>query len=104
MCIWEIRRRRFASGNSRLDDVVHRDSERRSQPIRRESVPSDYAITTQPLLLNAIETPRSPAAERYGGNAMNDVINLIDRKVVKMASEGRLPGAIEVRFGIGDDQ
>lgn len=40
------------------------------------SVSPDHAITTDPLLLDAIEVQRGPAAVRYGGNALNGAINL----------------------------
>ena len=66
------------------------------------SVSPDHAITTDPLLLDGIEVLRGPAAARYGGNAMNGAINLIDSKVPKTLPEGGLSGATEVRFGTGD--
>ncbi|WP_303758811.1 TonB-dependent receptor domain-containing protein [Sphingobium yanoikuyae] len=68
------------------------------------SVSPDHAITTDPLLLDAIEIQRGPAAVRYGGNATNGAINLIDSKVPKAVPEGGLTGATEVRYGTGDEE
>ena len=68
------------------------------------SVSPDHAITTDPLLLDAIEIQRGPAAVRYGGNAVNGAINLIDSKVPKAMPVGGLTGATEVRFGTGDQE
>ena len=68
------------------------------------SVSPDHAITTDPLLLDGIEVLRGPAAARYGGNAMNGAINLLDSKVPKILPEGGLSGATEVRFGTGDEE
>jgi len=68
------------------------------------SVSPDHAITTDPLLLDAIEILRGPAATRYGGNALNGAINLIDSKVPKALPEGNLTGAMEVRYGSGDEE
>lgn len=68
------------------------------------SVSPDHAITTDPLLLDAIEVLRGPSATRYGGNAMNGAINLIDNKVPKALPEGGLSGATEVRLGTGDEE
>lgn len=68
------------------------------------SVSPDHAITTEPLLLDGVEVLRGPAAARYGGNAMNGAINLIDSKVPKALPEGGLSGATEVRFGAGDEE
>lgn len=68
------------------------------------SISPDHAITTDPLLLDAIEIQRGPAAIRYGGNATNGAINLIDSKVPKAVPTGGLAGATEVRFGTGDDE
>lgn len=68
------------------------------------SVSPDHAITTDPLLLDAIEIQRGPAATRYGGNATNGAINLIDSKVPKAIPEGGLTGATEVRYGTGDEE
>ncbi|WP_033075671.1 TonB-dependent receptor domain-containing protein [Sphingopyxis sp. MWB1] len=65
------------------------------------SVSPDHAITTDPLLLDAIEIQRGPAAVRYGGNAVNGVVNLIDSKVPKVIPEGGLSGAAEARYGTG---
>lgn len=66
------------------------------------SVSPDHAITTDPLLLDAIEILRGPAAARYGGNAMNGAINLIDSRVPKALPEGGSTGAAEMRLGTGD--
>lgn len=68
------------------------------------SVSPDHAITTDPLLLDAIEIQRGPAAIRYGGNATNGAINLIDSKVPKVVPLGVLSGATEVRYGSGDEE
>lgn len=53
-------------------------------------------------MLDGIEIQRGPAAVRYGGNALNGAINLIDSKVPKSIPEGGLTGATEVRYGTGD--
>ncbi len=68
------------------------------------SVSPDHAITTDPLLLDAIEVQRGPAAVRYGGNALNGAINLIDSKVPRAVPDGNLTGAAEVRYGTGDEE
>ena len=68
------------------------------------SVSPDHAIVTDPLLLDAIEVQRGPAAIRYGGSAMNGAINLIDSKVPKALPEGGITGAAEARYGTGDDE
>lgn len=66
------------------------------------SVSPDHAVTTDPLLLDAIEIIRGPAAIRYGGNAVNGAINLVDSKVPTRIPEGGVSGATEVRYGSGD--
>lgn len=68
------------------------------------SVSPDHAITTDPLLLDAIEIQRGPAATRYGGNASHGAINLIDSKVPKTVPITGLTGATEVRYGTGDEE
>lgn len=68
------------------------------------SVAPDHAITTDPLLLDAIEILRGPAATRYGGNALNGAINLIDSKIPKVLPEEGLSGAAELRLGTGDKE
>lgn len=68
------------------------------------SISPDHAITTDPLLLDAIEIQRGPAAIRYGGNATNGAINLIDSKVPKAVPEAGITGATEVRLGTGDEE
>jgi iron complex outermembrane receptor protein len=68
------------------------------------SISPDHAITTDPLLLDAIEVQRGPAAVRYGGNAVNGAINLIDSKVPKTIPDGQLIGTTEVRYGAGDQE
>lgn len=68
------------------------------------SVSPDHAITTDPLLLDAIEVQRGPAAVRYGGNATNGAVNLIDGKVPRAIPDGGFTGATEVRFGTGDEE
>lgn len=68
------------------------------------SLSPDHAITTDPLLLDEIEILRGPAATRYGGNAVNGAINLIDSKVPKAVPEGGITGAAEARYGTGDDE
>ena len=67
------------------------------------SISPDHAISTDPLLLDAIEIQRGPAV-RYGGSATNGVINLIDSKVPKTVPSGGISGATEVRFGTGDKE
>jgi iron complex outermembrane recepter protein len=66
------------------------------------SVSPDHAITTDPLLLDAIEILRGPAATRYGGNALNGAVNLIDSKVPKALPQGLATGGAELRYGVGD--
>lgn len=68
------------------------------------SVSPDHAIATDPLLLDAIEVIRGPAAIRYGGNAVNGAVNLIDSKVPTRMPEGGASGATEVRYGTGDNE
>lgn len=68
------------------------------------SVSPDHAIATDPLLLDAIEIIRGPAAIRYGGNAVNGAINLIDSKIPTRLPDGGVSGATEVRYGSGDDE
>lgn len=68
------------------------------------SVSPDHAITTDPLLLDAIEVQRGPAAVRHGGNAASGAINLIDSKIPKQVPKGGLSGATEVRYGTGDKE
>lgn len=67
------------------------------------SVSPDHAIVTDPLLLDAIEVQRGPAAVIYGGNAVNGAINLIDGKVPKALPENGLTGAGEARYSTADD-
>ena len=68
------------------------------------SVSPDHAIGTDPLLLDAIEIQRGPAAVRYGGNASNGAINLIDGKIPRTVPASGLAGATEIRFGTGDEE
>lgn len=68
------------------------------------SVSPDHAVTTDPLLLDAIEVIRGPAAIRYGGSAVNGAINLIDSKVPTKLPAGRVTGATELRYGSGDKE
>ena len=68
------------------------------------SVSPDHAIITDPLLLDAIEVQRGPAATRYGGNAANGAINLIDSKVPKASPQGGISGSAEARYGTGDEE
>jgi iron complex outermembrane receptor protein len=68
------------------------------------SVSPDHAVTTDPLLLDAIEIIRGPAAVRYGGNAVNGAINLIDSKIPTRLPADGLSGATEVRYGTGDNE
>lgn len=68
------------------------------------SISPDHGIATDPLLLDAIEVQRGPAAVRYGGNATGGAINLIDSKVPKLIPEGGVSGATEVRYGTGDKE
>ncbi|MDR7191789.1 TonB-dependent receptor domain-containing protein [Luteimonas terrae] len=66
------------------------------------SVSPDHAITTDPLLLDAIEVIRGPAAVIYGGNAMNGAVNLIDSRIPKEIPRNGLSGGAEVRLGSGN--
>ena len=68
------------------------------------SVSPDHAIVADPLLLDAIEIQRGPAAIRYGGSAVNGAINLIDSKVPKVLPENGITGATELRFGTADQE
>ena len=68
------------------------------------SVSPDHAIVTDPLLLDAIEVQRGPAAIRYGGSAVNGAVNLIDSKVPKSRPDGAIDGAAEVRYGTSDQE
>lgn len=68
------------------------------------SVSPDHAVTTDPLLLDAIEIIRGRAAIRHGGNAVNGAINLIDSKVPTKLPTTGLTGATELRYGTGDDE
>ncbi|WP_231757340.1 TonB-dependent receptor domain-containing protein [Microbulbifer elongatus] len=68
------------------------------------SVSPDHAIVTDPLLLDAIEVLRGPAATRYGGGAINGAVNLVDSKVPRAVPEGGVSGATEVRLGSGDGE
>lgn len=68
------------------------------------AISPDHAITTDPLLLDAIEIQRGPAAIRYGGSATHGAINLIDSKVPKAVPTGGYTGASEVRYGTGDEE
>jgi iron complex outermembrane recepter protein len=66
------------------------------------SVSPDHAIATDPLLVDAIEIVRGPAATRYGGSAVNGAINLIDSRIPNAIPEGNVTGAAELRYGTGD--
>ncbi|MGD8177007.1 TonB-dependent receptor plug domain-containing protein [Marinimicrobium sp. ARAG 43.8] len=68
------------------------------------SVSPDHAVTTDPLLLDAIEVVRGPIATIYGGNAMNGAVNLIDGKIPKALPDDGLSGAAELRYGTGDQE
>lgn len=68
------------------------------------SVSPDHAIATEPLLLDAIEVLRGPAASIYGGNALNGAVNLIDGKIPKVLPTGGLSGGAEARYGTGDEE
>ncbi|WP_394003230.1 TonB-dependent receptor domain-containing protein [Luteimonas sp. WGS1318] len=68
------------------------------------SVSPDHAITTDPLLLDAIEVIRGPAAVIYGGNAMNGAVNLIDSRIPKAIPRNGLSGGAEVRLGSGNQE
>lgn len=68
------------------------------------SVSPDHAVVTDPLLLDAIEIQRGPAAVRYGGSAVNGAINLIDGKIPRALPEGGISGASELRFGTADKE
>jgi len=68
------------------------------------SVSPDHAITTDPMLLEAIEIIRGPAAVVYGGSAMSGAVNLIDGRVPKRLPTNGVTGAAEVRLGSGDQE
>ncbi|WP_250464883.1 TonB-dependent receptor domain-containing protein [Microbulbifer litoralis] len=68
------------------------------------SVSPDHTIVTDPLLLDAIEVLRGPAATRYGGSALNGAINLIDSKIPRALPKDGITGAAEVRLGSGDEE
>ena len=68
------------------------------------SVSPDHAIVTDPLLLDAIEVQRGPAAIRYGGSAVNGAVNLIDSKVPKVLPADGIDGAAELRYGTSDQE
>ena len=68
------------------------------------SASPDHAVVTDPLLLNAIEIQRGPAAIAYGGNAVNGAVNLIDGKIPTQLPAGGLAGSSELRFGRADDE
>ncbi len=74
-----------------------------AQVFDASSVSPDHAVVTDPLLLDAIEIQRGPAAVIYGGNAVNGAINLIDSKVPKALPESGLSGAGEARYSTTDD-
>ena len=46
------------------------------------SVSPDHAVVTDPLLLDAIEVQRGPAAIRYGGNAVNGAVEPATRNLI----------------------
>lgn len=68
------------------------------------SVSPDHAVVTDPLLLDAIEIQRGPAAVRYGGSAVNGAINLIDGKIPRTLPEGGISGDAEMRLGTADEE
>lgn len=68
------------------------------------SVSPDHAVVADPLLLDAIEVQRGPAAIRYGGSAVNGAVNLIDGKVPKTRPENGLASAYEARYGTADHE
>jgi iron complex outermembrane recepter protein len=68
------------------------------------SVSPDHAISSDPLLLDAIEIIRGPAAVIYGGNAMNGAVNLIDSRVPKAVPADGVTGAAVVRLSSGNQE
>lgn len=66
------------------------------------SVSPDHAIATDPMLLDAIEIIRGPAAVAYGGNAMSGAVNLIDGRIPKKLPENGVTGGAELRLGSAD--
>lgn len=68
------------------------------------SVSPDHAIATDPMLLEAIEIIRGPAAVAYGGNAMSGAVNLIDGRIPKKRPDNGVTGAAELRLGSGDQE
>jgi len=51
------------------------------------SFSADHAVAVDMLLIDRIEVLRGPAALLYGGNAMGGVVNLVDRRIVRGASD-----------------
>lgn len=59
------------------------------------SLSPDHAVALDPLVVEAIEWVRGPAALLYGGNALGGVVNALDNRVPK----GSRGAAFETRLG-----
>jgi iron complex outermembrane recepter protein len=59
------------------------------------SLSFDHAVTVDPLVIDAIEVVRGPAALLYGGNALGGVVNTLDNRIPRGAGTN----AIEMRLG-----
>lgn len=62
------------------------------------SLSFDHALPIDPLVIERIEVLRGPAALLYGGSAVGGVVNAIDYRIPRTASQG-VSGLGEVRFG-----
>lgn len=62
------------------------------------SLSPDHAVSLDPLVVDAIEVVRGPAALLYGGNALGGVVNVLDNRVPKRGADG-IEGALEARLG-----
>lgn len=51
------------------------------------SFSADHAVAIDMLLIDRVDVLRGPAALLYGGNAMGGVINVVDRRIVRAASD-----------------
>lgn len=62
------------------------------------SLSPDHAVAVDPLVVDAIEVLRGPAALLYGGNALGGVVNLIDKRIPRQPAEGT-QATLETRLG-----
>ena len=60
-------------------------------------VSPDHAVTVEPLLADRIEIIRGPGTLLYGSSAAGGIVNVLDSRVPKTASETPVSGAVEVR-------